>query len=300
MTDFMKKITAPMVLVGVGALNIIFMLFSFVEFFVKYSGDSLSEGYSAFKSMSLGDEAVAKGLEAMLGSKANATGIMNLVAVLLIVFLLFSIAMLVVGVLFLLRDYANVELGSLDLSKVEKLSAKAPLANFISTVAICVITGFSCLLNIYTASGSGVKASAGMRPGAGFYLLLILAIAVFVLTKKFGLGTAEATAMGGTTYKCAACGAKAKASDKFCPACGGNVVALATPIYKCSACGAKAKATDKFCAKCGAAVIATAPVTYKCSACGAKAKATDKFCSKCGAGVIAEEAKIEVEETQEA
>ncbi|MBE6602171.1 MAG: zinc ribbon domain-containing protein [Ruminococcaceae bacterium] len=292
MSDIMKKITAPMAYIGLGVLNIIFMCLNFMTSFSVYNGDFnlAEEGLSAFKSMKFGDEAVAKLMELL---NFDLSFFMYIVALLLILFLIFNIALILVGTVLLLRDKANVDFGSLDLSKVEELFGKAFFANFLAVVVIGGISEFVYLINLIT--GDGVF--AGFCPGIGYLLLLALAIAVFVLTKKFGLGSAEVAAAG-MTYKCEACGAKAKATEKFCPKCGGNVVALATPVYKCSACGAKAKASDKFCAKCGGAVIETAPVTYKCSACGAKAKETDKFCGKCGAAVIAEEAKIDTEVNQ--
>jgi rRNA maturation endonuclease Nob1 len=64
-----------------------------------------------------------------------------------------------------------------------------------------------------------------------------------------------------------------------------------TATYRCSACGAKAKAADHFCRVCGGAVTKHEPVQYVCSSCGAKAKAADKFCSFCGAAIMAEKKK---------
>ncbi len=72
---------------------------------------------------------------------------------------------------------------------------------------------------------------------------------------------------------CSKCGAKNKASMKFCGSCGNK---LARTVV-CPHCGKEVPDGMKFCGECGKALGA-----IKCHACGFENKAGMKFCGNCG------------------
>ena len=96
--------------------------------------------------------------------------------------------------------------------------------------------------------------SAGIKFSAGIFIALIFTIgavvALKVLEKKL-----PATDEGGetVTYVCGKCGKKAKAKDKFCNACGGEIEkkVVVKEEYACEKCGKRASAKEKFCSACG-------------------------------------------------
>ena len=69
---------------------------------------------------------------------------------------------------------------------------------------------------------------------------------------------------------CDKCGAKVKASAKFCGECG------AKRGLTCSKCGSSVSKNAKFCAECGNKLV------KECAKCGAQLKSNSKFCGECG------------------
>jgi DNA-directed RNA polymerase subunit RPC12/RpoP len=67
--------------------------------------------------------------------------------------------------------------------------------------------------------------------------------------------------------KCANCGAEIAAEDKFCYACGAEVIheePVAEPaVRRCPSCGAEVTDDDRFCDSCGADLSAKAPPAPK-------------------------------------
>ncbi len=118
-------------------------------------------------------------------------------------------------------------------------------------------------LIIFTASNTereseyGYSSAAGIRLSAGIFIALLLyagAVAALIWLKK------KYPASGATesvSYVCSGCGKRAKASDKFCNACGASIEKKVTlpMVYVCEGCGAPANASDKFCRSCGGAVV---------------------------------------------
>lgn len=255
MTFDLKKLFWPLSFVAVGLFHFIFMFFNYAAVFISTAGYSQSAGFSAYKCMAMGEESISYGMS-LVKENGFRSFLLILVSLALIVTVILSVCFLVIGVLGLLRELANVNV--LDGEKqglVNKLTKPAFTLFFGLNAASALFLLVSCLFNVKETS-FGVTARAGVRPGIGmFFLLLLSAFAVFglpVLEKMLG----ASFSVQGATYRCSACGAKAKASDKFCSACGGAVVKHEPEQYQCSSCGKKAKATDKFCSACGAAIVA--------------------------------------------
>ncbi len=107
--------------------------------------------------------------------------------------------------------------------------------------------------NSESYSEYGYESSAGIRLSAGIFISLLICVGVVValklLEKKFPATDSGET----TTYICNKCGKKAKAKDKFCNACGGEIEkkVVVKEEYACVKCGKKATAKDKFCNACG-------------------------------------------------
>ncbi len=228
-----------------GLLNFIFLAFNYIAWFEEYSYSvygsySQSYGLSGYKVMDL------------WGLKFS--GVMSSVIQLFI--LLLGIALLAWGVLGLLKAFGVFEKFPDRLGKLESKK----LGEF----GLFGLAGLNVLLLIFliilTASNTEKSeyGSAGIKLSAGIFIALIFTVgavvALKVLEKKLPL-----TDEGGetVTYVCGKCGKKAKAKDKFCSACGGEIekkVAIKEQ-YICERCGKKATVKDKFCNACGGAVV---------------------------------------------
>ena len=73
---------------------------------------------------------------------------------------------------------------------------------------------------------------------------------------------------------CGSCKAQVPATSKFCPECGGPVVA---PTSKCPSCKADVAAGAKFCGTCGKKLG-----SHACPKCNAEVAPTAGFCGGCG------------------
>ena len=216
-----KKVFKPACYAAIGLLTIVFMLFGYAAAFASYGGESRSEGMSAYKCMNLGEESLANAIEQLLGSEAIATFFFTFAAIGLILMLILSIALVLMGVDGFLKEFAGIDLlKNVDAKLVERIYKIIYRAYFISNVASAGCLAIACLLNTYSVFGM----TMGFRPDFGMYLLVIFAVAVWFglprLEKKIGL-IADVPEV---TYQCSACGAKAKAGDKFCSVCGAAVV----------------------------------------------------------------------------
>ena len=106
--------------------------------------------------------------------------------------------------------------------------------------------------NTESYSEYGMEGSAGIRLSAGIFISLVITagavVTLKILEKKLPVGESESV-----TYACAKCGKKAKANDKFCNACGGEIEkkVVVKEEYACVKCGKKASGKDKFCSECG-------------------------------------------------
>ncbi len=169
--------------------------------------------------------------------------------------LLVGIALLAWGVLGLLKALDILpqfpdKLGNLESKKVGEygLFGIAGL-NALLLVFLIILSA----TNSESYSEYGMEGSAGIRLSAGIFISLVITagavVALKILEKKLPAGESSEI----VTYACVKCGKKAKAADKFCSACGGEIEkkVVVKEEYACVKCGKRATAKDKFCNACG-------------------------------------------------
>ena len=259
-----------------GLFNFITFAFSYLGAYVEYSGESetlaTKSGYGV---MNLFDTD-------FWGATSSLVQILILIA---------GIALLAIGVLGLLKAFDV--LTTLP-EQVEKYVSDK-FATFALFGFAALNTLLFVLLWIYAIANTKGDSyyEIGVSVSFGAYVAFILAVGAAVAIKVLADKLPQGGATESVEYVCTKCGKKAKASEKFCNACGGAIEKkVKLPVeYVCTKCGKKAKATDKFCSACGGAVEKQVkrPMEYVCSQCGASAKATDKFCILCGGTIDAKE-----------
>lgn len=284
MTPRMKRCLRPAILCLVGLLILIFMIPNYMSVFVSLGGEDIyKDGFSAYGSISFGDKSPASALEEVLEEDASATFFLALVAILLLFAIIVAVSMIAWGVFGFLKEFEVFDLTEI-LHLDERMEALITKLILVGNAGIHGLAAFltllSCLFNLQ--SSSYLNALGGLQPGTGLFLLLHLSIGSFIaylILDKKGLFDSDAPSM---TYECSVCKAKAKSSSKFCPTCGGPIVAIEKipEGSVCPVCGARLKPNDKFCAGCGAP---TPPRKDICASCGAKLKPGSQFCSVCGA-----------------
>ncbi len=226
---------------GLGLLNFIFLAFNYIASFVEYSyvgygSYSQSYGVSGYKVMDLWE--------------LKFSGVMSSIIQLFV--LLLGIALLAWGVLGLLKAFGIFNIVPDRLGKFESKK--------IGEFGLFGLAGLNVLLLIFliilTASNTEKSeyGSVGIKLSAGIFIALIFTVgavvALKVLEKKLP-STDEGVET--VTYACVKCGKKAKAKDKFCSACGGEIEkkVFVKEKYACVKCGKKATAKDRFCNMCG-------------------------------------------------
>ncbi len=250
MMEKIKSNLTYVVCAGLGLFNFILLAIPYIASYYSYDlGEwggkkSDSEGISGYKVMDLWE--------------LKFSGVMSSLIQLFI--LLLGIALLAWGVLGLLKAFGVFEKFPDRLGKFESKK--------IGEYGLFGIAGLNVLLLIFlivlTATNSesyseyGMESSAGIRLSAGIFISLVLTIgavvALKILEKKLPVGASSEI----VTYACAKCGKKAKSSDKFCSACGGEIEkkVVVKEQYACVKCGKKASAKDKFCSVCGGEIKA--------------------------------------------
>ncbi len=199
---------------GLGLLNFILLAIPYVASFVKYDlGEyggkySNSAGISGYKVMSLWDGGFG--------------GVMS--SIIQIFILLLGIALFAYGVCGLLKVFGVFEKFPDKLGKFEtKKLGEFGLYGFAGlNVLLLIFLIILCATHTESEAGFG---SAGIRMSAGIFITLIFAVgavvALKVLQKKFPASGENEPQI---TYTCSKCGKKARAKDKFCNACGGEIV----------------------------------------------------------------------------
>ncbi len=240
---------------GLGLLNFIFLAFNYIASFAEYSyggyggyggyGDySQSYGISGYRVMDLWD--------------FNFSGVMSSLIQLFV--LLLGIALLAWGVLGLLKAFGVFEKFPDKLGKIKskKLGEFGLFGLAGLNVLLLIFLIILAATNSESYSEYGYESSSGIKLSAGVFIAIVFTVgavvALKILEKK--LPVAEDGAED-VTYVCVKCGKKAKAKDKFCSACGGEVEkkVVVKEEYVCEKCGKKASAKDKFCNACGGAVV---------------------------------------------
>lgn len=292
MTPRFQRSLRPLICIVVGLLVFIFMIPNYMSLFASGDEDSEIHSFSAYESISFDDdEAPAELLKKWvqyysLGSKdASSTALLSIVAVLLIFAIVVAIVAIIWGILGMVKEFAGIdvmEMAHLDSALTGKIPSWILLGNMLIHIVAAFMTLLACLINLYTYQYLDI--TFGLQPGVGLFLLLILGIVAFVGYRYLDKLVPAEERGPSVVYECSVCKARAKASAKFCSACGGPVVAVekAPAGNVCPACGARMKADDKFCPACG---TAAAPRRDVCSVCGTKLPANAQFCTVCGTAV---------------
>jgi hypothetical protein len=267
-----KKLINGCLYAGVGLFGFIFMAF---DYFFIYSGNQ-SASYPLGQGTGYG----------FIGFNAYGSELefFKILTSILLVFVIIScIALLALGAVKIL-DACGIEITFLTPynALIEKITKIFTLVYMCINGAAFFFTLVWCLAN--------TKTWMGFAPGVSAYLLLIFAVAAYVVPVVLDKQMPDQAAGPRTVFVCAKCGKKCANGAKFCDACGGEVVSkLQYPVvFVCSKCGAKASRNDKFCSACGAPVVKKEirPTTYVCSACGKPASEGEKFCGACGGAII--------------
>ncbi len=249
MVEKLKRNLEYVFCAGLGFLNFILFAFPYAASFWKYDlgswggKQSGSEGISGYELLKLWDGGFG--------------GVMSSLVQLII--FLGGLGLLAFGVCGLLKEFGILpkfpdQIGSFKSKELGEL-ALFGMAGLQALLLVFLI--ILSIANTERESEYGYTSEAGIRLSAGIFIALLLyvgAVACLILLRK-KMPTAAVTES--VSYVCSGCGKRAKASDKFCNACGGAIekrVSLPTE-YVCEACGAKASASDKFCRGCGGAVV---------------------------------------------
>lgn len=257
MMDKLKRNLAYVFCAGLGLFNFIFLAFSYVKMYSEsnVSNTNYSEGISGYELLKIWGKDMYYMEDAKFG------GIMSSLMQLLV--LIVGIALLAWGVLGLLKAFGVMQKFPDKLGKVESKK--------IAELGIFGIAGLNVLLLvfliIFTATNSekidetyyGVRytAEAGYKLSAGPFLAIIFtagsAVALKLCQKFVPVGDSGQA----VTYACAKCGKRARAADKFCSACGGEIEKKVTvkQEYVCAKCGKTASDKDKFCNSCGGEIV---------------------------------------------
>ena len=244
MMDKIKKNLTYVFCAGLGLLNFIFLAFKYFKWFAEYDygygySASTSYGYSGYKVMDLWS--------------GGFSGVMCSFIQLLILFV--GLGLLAWGTLGLLKTFDIFEKFP---DKVGKMESKK-----VGEYGLFALAGLNVLLLIFliifTArhTEKNEYVSAGFKLSAGVFSALVFTVGAVVALKILEKKMPASVGGESVNYVCSKCGKKAKAKDKFCPACGGEVEkkVIRKEEYACEKCGKKATEKDKFCNGCGGAVV---------------------------------------------
>ena len=244
----MEKIKSNLAYVGcaiLGLLNFILLAIPYISSYYSYDlgewggKQSSSDGISGYKVMDLWE--------------GGFSGVMSSLIQLFV--LLLGIGLLAWGVLGLLKALDILpqfpdKLGNLESKKLGEFG----LFGFAGlNVLLLVFLIIFSATNTESYSEYGMEGSAGIRLSAGIFISLILSVgavvALKVLEKKFPASESAETVI----YVCSKCEKKARSSDRFCNACGGEIEkkVVVKEEYACEKCGKRATAKEKFCSECG-------------------------------------------------
>ena len=248
MLEKLKQNLAYVFCIALGLLNFVFLAIPFTAAFVKIGSEYESEGLSGYDVM----EEMEAFSELDFGSISS----------LFVVFaLIFAIIILIVGIVGLLKEFGVIKMPDEILGIKCKKWAEYALIAYASVVTLMFL-----FFIIFTAKNTetekmyGETYKAGFKLSGGLILNFLFAVGAVVGVKVLEkYMPATDTQKQRVSYACSVCGKKAKASDKFCSACGGVVEqkVVVPEEYVCSGCGKKAKATDRFCNLCGGEIVKT-------------------------------------------
>ncbi len=242
---------------GLGLFNFIFLAFRYVTAYSKTPYSSAKEGVSGYEILKIW------GKDEYYFKDAKFGGVMSSMMQLFI--LLLGIALLIWGVLGLLKAFGILEQFPDKVGKFEsKKLGEYGLFGFAGLNVLLLI-----FLIVFTVSNTekmteyGITIEAGYKFSAGIFITLIFAVGAAVALKVLEKQLPVSESGESVTYVCTKCGKKAKASHKFCNACGGEVEkkVVVKEENACVKCGKKASAKDRFCSVCGGEIkLKEAPV----------------------------------------
>ena len=164
MNIFQNRKFKPIVCTAVGLFNLILMFLNYTALFVTYSGDSVSYGFSAYATGSVGSK-----LELFLASfmkDANVRFMLTISSIVLIIVAVLSAIMLLLGVFTLLKEFFHFKwLDCVDVRVFNYLSQKLLLVNSLALGFAGMLTLIACIANLYSSS----RTLLGLRPGLCLY-----------------------------------------------------------------------------------------------------------------------------------
>ncbi len=248
MMNKIKEYWTQVICAGIGFLNFILLAIPYVSYGVEYKNSYMS-AYNASEGVS--------GYDVSDLWSFGFGGVMSSITQIVIAVL--GLVLLAWGVVGLLKAFGVVSKLPDSLEKLE--NKKWGWRGLIGLAGLNVL--LLVFLIIFTAanSESGQGYESGFGLSAGIFVAIVFTagavVALKLLEKKF-----PASENGETvSYVCVKCGKKAKASEKFCSACGGEVEKKVTykEEYACVKCGKKATVKDKFCSGCGGEIVKKEP-----------------------------------------
>lgn len=244
MKEKIKQNVSYLICAALGLLYFIFLAFPYIEAFVDYGYFGTSSGIGGYRVMDLWS--------------GGFSGVMS--SMIQIIILILNIALLAWGAMGLLKAFGHMEKFP---EKVGNFESKK-----ICKFGLIGLSGLNVLLFIFliilSASNteSNSYGSSGFRLSAGIFVSIIFTVgatvAAILLEKKFADSSGETI-----ISSCKNCNKKAKPSDKFCSACGGEIEKKVSITIKeefvCSKCNRKTNGKDKFCSACGGEIIRIEP-----------------------------------------
>lgn len=226
MATKLKRTYSYLIYTATGLLNFIFMFMSYAVLFLSAGEFNTDSAFSAFGCMKFGEESLATMLKEFIGGMgedAILAFLGVLVAIIMIIMIFVNIALILAGVVGLVREFAKTNLiPGVGKELVDNVSGIVLTVNFGAQIASALFVILMSICNLHTGSFFGQKISMGMRPGLGMYFLLVIAVAGWVVNLLIGKKKAVPK---GVAYKCSTCGSPSKFGEEYCYKCGGKIVA---------------------------------------------------------------------------
>lgn len=232
MANKLKQSCSYITYIAVAILNFIFMGLGYAVFYASAGSYGSSESLNAYKCMSFGDESLKNLLDQFMyitgeGSKLTFLGV--LIAIMMILMIVVNVVLIVAGIVGLVRVLAKKNLvPHMGKQMLDKSSGIVFTAGAAISVVSALFLILMSLCNNYKESLFESTIKAGMRPGVGMYLILVLFVGSWVadllVFKKLGSKKAAAS------YVCSECGSVASKENAFCGKCGGKVVEVPAEV----------------------------------------------------------------------
>lgn len=276
MANKIKQNFSYILCAAMGLFTFIFYAIPYVAAFMESEWGSETETISGYRVMS---------------EFFNDLGFSGVMCALLQIFILIvAVGALAYGVIGILNSFEVIKVGFVKKSYANIILFAYTVLNFLLLIFLIIVTATN------TETDETWEIAYGIRFSAGWFITFIFGLASALLA-KFGENIFTASTSQNSVFVCSKCGKKAKATDKFCNACGGAIEEkiIVKEEYACEKCGKKAKSSDRFCNVCGGAIkkVVVENDEYACEKCGKTAKSTDKFCSVCGGEIKKKETKPE-------